>query len=449
MAYQSSSGLPMERASKIAHMKLIKDDTVIELLQSFNSDETPKRPSPMNNIPEIDLTQSSEIKHIVTVDGGLSIIPNPIKRNKAVAFIQVGTCLLHLEDIDRMKADPMMDPRDVSTMLKKVGYRPAVIPLAGIHKPHMTVKESIRHCINSILSAPYSNLYWVLEFIIHRQWMGKDSINEKPNMSCYKCSKNFELPRNKQLFNCPHCNHEHFLSDYLQIANSGSEDWSREDHATAMMSVLEHLSILEIPAICVLENKTDSLKEFLFVKDGPLLLRAALSRLVEPIRDFLQWLKNQRVNINLVGIEKTGDLANFFDEQKHCFSNNEGQYIPGKYFLPDIPFLLEEVSGQTYNADTYRNRVNYGAKVGIALSNRHMVVLNVPTGEFKIKPLIKDLIGFEEIVRTLSRVVSSSYENAIIPLVLANQAVSLSFEPSGTILKQFIDNILSKNSSDN
>lgn len=446
MAYQSSSGLPAERASKIAHMKLIQDETVIELLQSFSSNDAPKKPKSMKISGAVKIDDNFEIKHIVTVDGGLSVVPNPIRRDKAMAFIQVGTCLLKLEDIDKMKADPMMDPRDVSKMLKKVGYRPAVLPLAGIHRPHLTVKESIRHSINSILSPPYSNLYWVLDFIVHRKWMGSDDKKDRPSMHCYECSKEFELPKGL-LFNCPFCNHEHFLSDYLQIANSGSDDWSREDSAKAMMSVMEHLSILEIPAMCVRDNKMDALNKFLFIKDGPLLLRAALSRLIEPIRDFLQWLKNQNVTLHLIGVEKTGDLANFLNEQREIFSNNEGQLMPGRYFIPDIPFLLEEVSGQVFNPQTYRNRVNYGAKVGVALSNRHLIVLNVPTGEFTATPEMSDLIGFKDIVKVLSGLVSSSYDNAIIPLVLANQAVSLSFEPSGSILKDFIDEILSKGSS--
>ena len=351
-----------------------------------------------------------------------------------------------IEDYTRISAYDGRDGRDLGDILKKVSYRPAVLPLAGVHRPHMTVKESIRHSINSILTPPYSNLYGVLEFLVFRQWLDQSKVTDFPKMDCYACGKEMKLPRGRQIFECPNpsCKHEHFLSDYLQIAQTGSDDWSKEDAATAMMSVMEHLSILEIPVKCVKESRCDALKQFLFIKDGPLLLRAALSRLVEPIRDFIQWLKEQGVGFYLVGVEKSGDFANFINEQKDIFADSEGNLLTGSYFIPSVKFLLEEVSGQTYNPATYRNRVHYGAKVGVALSERHLVVLNVPTGNFLTDPTCADLIGFDNIVCVLKGLVSASYSNAIIPLVLANQAVSLSYEPSGSILTQFVDDILDK-----
>lgn len=446
MAYQSSSGLPMEKASKIAHMEIIKDESIIELLQAFRSTDLPPLGPHAPSSGVIDTSIPSAIKYVVTIDGGLSVVPNPIRREKALAFIQVGTCLLKLADIDRMKAEPMMDPRELGEILKKVAYRPAVLPLAGISRPHMTVKETIRHNVNSILSPPYSNLYWILEFLLFRQWLPESEIVDKPALNCYECGTQIEIPRNKRVFRCtnPSCKHEHFLSDYLQIANSGSEDWSKEDAATAMMSVMEHLAVLEVPIMCIRDKKFKALNEFLFIKDGPLLLRAALSRLVEPIRELFEWLKEKNLTIYLIGVEKTGDFSNYITAQKRIFSDSDGRYIKGTFFLPSIKYLLEEVSGQEYNERSYRNRVNYGAKVGVALSDRHLVVLNVPTGKFTTDPSRVDLIGFEQVVITLCNLVSSNYDNALIPLVLANQAVSLSYEPSGSILEQFLNELLGK-----
>jgi hypothetical protein len=446
MAYNSSSGLPMERASKIAHMEIIRDESIIELLQSFRSMEPPSLSSYAPNSDTVDLSVDSPIKYVVTIDGGLSVVPNPVRRDKALAFIQVGTCFLKLEDIDRMKVDRMMDPRELSDILKKIAYRPAVLPLAGISRPHMTVKETIRHAVNSILSPAYSNQYWILDFLVFRKWLPEEKVEDRPSMDCYACGEQFEIPYGQTIFRCPvnGCKHEHFLSDYLQIANSGSDDWSKEDAAKAMMSVMEHLAALEVPIMCARDNKLEALEQFLFIKDGPLLLRAALSRLVEPIRELIAWINAQGAQLNLIGVEKTGDFSNYIVEHKKLFSDENGDYIPGTYFLPNIRYLLEEVTGQVYNETTYRNRVNYGAKVGVALSRQHLVVLNVPTGQFLTEPKKENLIGFDQTVVALSGLVSSSYENAIIPLILANQAVSISYEPSGTILKQFVDEILSK-----
>ena len=51
------------------------------------------------------------------------------------------------------------------------------------------------------------------------------------------------------------------------------------------------------------------LKRTLFVKDGPLLLRAQLSRLIEPIRAFLKYLKDIGRDIHIVGVVEIGRLG--------------------------------------------------------------------------------------------------------------------------------------------
>ncbi|WP_444936267.1 hypothetical protein ACJJIW_20990 [Microbulbifer sp. JMSA004] len=440
MAYKSSSGLPMERASKIAHMKLIQDDSVIELLQSFHSDEVPVQPAGLEVTGNISPYAEGKncIRYVVTIDGGLSVVPSPVKREKTLAFIQVGTCLLKVDDLNEMQATPMMDPREIQERLNKISYRPTILPLSGVRRPGMSVKHTIRSCINGVLSSAYTNLYPVLEFLLFRKW-DTAAQYKPPSMECYECRATIVVPQRSKLFSCSDCGHEHFLSDYLQIGQEGSEEWSKEDTAYALMAVLETLSLFEIPSYLVSHNRAEELKEILFVKDGPLLLRAALSRLVDPIREFVAWTRDCGFSLHLVGVEKNGDFTNFFSEHKGVFTNQ------GDFFLPTVQFLVEEVSGRQFDTETYRNRVNYGAKVAIKLGGHHHVVLNVPTGEFCTNPMPADLIGFNRIVRALFTLLSSRYENALIPLVLANEAVSLSREPSSGILKDFVDKMIPEN----
>ena len=175
----------------------------------------------------------------------------------------------------------------------------------------------------------------------------------------------------------------------------------------------------------------------LFIKDGPLLLRAQLS-LVEPIRDFLQYVHGKGWPLHLVGVEKSGD---FVDYLKNQTSNPRPRDT-----LPDVRFLVEEINGATMSAN-YRNRVSYGAKVALRAGPDHIIALNVPTGEFKLNPCVADLLGFEESVRALSEVLSYRYPNAIIPLVLANSTVSIARKPSGAILQAFADHLMAGNTA--
>ena len=59
------------------------------------------------------------------------------------------------------------------------------------------------------------------------------------------------------------------------------------------------------------------LEKTLFIKDGPLMLRAQLARLVEPIRDYLCFLRDRRIRVNIVGIEKNGVMVDLVNEFKN------------------------------------------------------------------------------------------------------------------------------------
>ncbi len=115
--------------------------------------------------------------------------------------------------------------------------------------------------------------------------------------------------------------------------------------------------------------------------------------------------------------------------------------LPGDYFLPSIEFLVEEVHGSEMQQN-YRNRVSYGTKVAARLGTNHLVILDVPTGEFVSEPKPTDLVGFADSVRILSRLLSHRYENALVPLVLINSMVSIARSPSSTILETFAVNLM-------
>jgi hypothetical protein len=178
------------------------------------------------------------------------------------------------------------------------------------------------------------------------------------------------------------------------------------------------------------------LKTTLFVKDGPLLLRAALSRLIEPIRAFLVHLHGQGREVHLVGIEKTGALVDHTPLIASVLKE------PGDYFLPSVRYLHERIQGVPFVEATYRNRVQYGSKIVIRLGPNHVIACNVPTGEFLLNPSESDLYGLQESMGLLSELLSYSYENALVPIVLANQHASIAFQPASAILADFASRVL-------
>lgn len=76
--------------------------------------------------------------------------------------------------------------------------------------------------------------------------------------------------------------------------------------------------------------------------------------------------------------------------------------------------------------------------------NISVMVLNIPTGDYKSDPKENDLIGFERIMATLPSIISNRFEGAIYPIELANGIASLSSYPSTKVLEIFATNMRKK-----
>jgi hypothetical protein len=437
MSY-AKNGFPIEPASKIGQLRIINDPVLQGLIKSFEASGPSACASLISVSGHVDLASESAIRRIVVIDGGEALIPNPIRRERALGFVSAAALLLRMEDYEKLAGDPMADPRDVSRQLEnKLWYKPTALPLSGVGMPGMNVREALRAVVNSTLSHANTGLIDTLKFLVYREWLPTwPEKEDPPSMDCLSCTERITLPHKDHAlsFACPVCSHQHYLSDYLGICEV-AEDFGRESTVSNLRNVLEALMLFHF--IRKYRQEHEELRKTLFIKDGPLLLRAQLSRLVEPIRGLIDYLRDSGVTLHVVGVEKNGPLVAIVDE----FRNTLKQ--PGDFFIASTRFLIEEVAGSEM-PDNYRNRVLYGAKVAVRLGPDHVVVLNVPTGQFITSPEASDLIGLSETVRILSRLVSYRYPNALVPLVLVNSMASIAQSPSATILETFAAELMGK-----
>lgn len=427
----AKDGYPTELANKVGHVKLIQDPLIQNIIEAFEDWTKPGQGVLPPVTGKLDLTGECQITQVITVDGGHQAVPNIARPERQVGFVQVAAQLIKMETIEFLRANPMVDPREVRGSLSRYTHHTlAALPLTGIHLPNLTVKQSLREAIHRFLS--HYELYDALAYLVYRQWQEK--LEDPPSMKCLNCGTFIELPRNALQFECHNCSEIHKLSDYLGLCDEDAEDRPRAEAVSNLRSVLEALVLFSF--LIKFREREAIMKHTLFLLDGPLILRAQLSRLIEPIRDLIKDQRNKGHELFLVGVEKTGELRSFADSYTGMLEK------AGDYFLPSTKFITEEIHGRSFNAATYRNRVNYGAKTIVRLGPDHVIVLNVPTGDYEIDPQPDNLFGFEQTAQTLARLLSYSHDNALIPLIMANTEASISNQPSGGILAQFVDRIL-------
>jgi len=434
MAY-GKDGYPTELANKVGHVKLIQDPMIQRMIEAFED----SRPSPSGTYPNptgcVEIPGDCPIKRVVTIDGGHQAVPNMVRPERQAGFVQVAVQLIKMETLQYLRDHPMADPRDVQGIFSRFTHHiHAVIPLTGINIPGLTVRDSIREAVHRFVK--HYELYPALSYLVYRTWESHPA--ESPSMECLSCGQLFELPRFALAFSCSRCGHEHKLSDYLGLCDQDSPDRSTAETVSNLRAVLEALALFSL--IVKFRDRDDVMGDTLFLLDGPLILRAQLSRLVEPIRALVDDRRTAGSPIYLVGVEKSGEFRNFADSYGPSLKTS------GEYFIPDARFIVEEINGRSFTAATYRNRVNYGAKVVTRLGPHHVMAIDVPTGGFLPSPCPENLVGLEGIVRCLSQLLSYGYPNALMPIILANSAASISNQPSGGILAQFVDRLLNGDS---
>jgi len=434
MPYRAGARLPMERASKLGHLDVLKSPLVQKLCWSFEDSTPANPPSSMVWLP---LPYGEPLQIVFSVDGSFQVITGTTPPYKALAFVK--TALFRLDQPALATIDPESPhPYALRDILKDSAlYHATVFPMRHVVVPGMTVYDAVRHIIYESLrdaqldGEPLETLKW----IAYEKWDGQKKA--LPPFECPHCGlQNATLPYDAEKGTCPDCGEELLITDMLGFHLEMAPDAAPDSVARDYMSIHETL-LLFTGVRYYWEYNREALRKCLFVKDGPLSIRAQYSKLVNPIRRFLSMACNAGFPIYIVGQEKSGAFADHLELI--------GEHAPiESLFIPSHQYIREQIQHRPARGAPYGRDTNYGAKVFVRLSERHKMVLNIPTGKFMQDPGVENLIGAPRIFATLPKLLSSRYEDGLLPIELANAVASLSTYPSVQILTMFAETAMKK-----
>jgi hypothetical protein len=430
MPYRVGERLPGERASHLGHLEVLKSELVNKLVQNF--EESFKNKITSKDVWKLIPNDGSPLPLVFGIDGSMQPIESETPPYKRLAFVK--TALLRIDQfalskIDKESPHPLA-LRDI--LADSALYHATVFPLRHVSIPGQSTYHAIRGIIfeslkdSSLEGEPMETLKW----IVYEKWAGKQK--QLPLFECPHCEKTVAtLPYDAETGKCPECNGDLFLTDMLGFHQEMAPDSAPDTIATSYMSIHEVL-LLFTGIRYYWEKNKDVLAKCLFVKDGPLTIRAQYSKLVAPIRRFLSYAREQGYPIHIIGQEKSGR----FYEHLELIGRNARE---GHIFIPNNQYIKEKIQNRPNTGAPYGKDTNYGAKVFVKLSNYHQMVLNIPTGEFVENPALSNLIGANNIFATLPTILSNRFEGALLPVELANGIASLSTYPSAQILKIFAE----------
>jgi len=231
---------------------------------------------------------------------------------------------------------------------------------------------------------------------------------------------------------CPPCGRTIYLADALRLYERIDEDLGASGIVAYLLTTLEQLVLVHLIR-SVWQMKPQLLKQILFVKDGPLAFFGVTAPLHKPMRSLLEFLGTQdsgKPLVNMIGLEKSGPFV------EHAVLI-EPLLKPGDCLLLNNDYIYRHIQPGDPAEQSFGRNTYYGAKSIFKSASGDTYVATIPTGAYKAKPVFGDLFNGSEVFDVTGRLRCSMYDNALVPIVLANRLVSLADVPSSEILARF------------
>jgi hypothetical protein len=431
-----------ESASKLGHLTLIESPWVRDLVAGF--ERAPGLTGDPARTPwqAFDPSAAAWLPRVWAVDGSFVPVHSTDVPPREVAFVKTALVLLDREQLAGI--DPHFPhPLDLRDAMAESGlFHATAFPLRHVRTSLGNNYTAVRNIISdSIRMEQDGAFYETLKWLAYRKWAPNPC--RSPNFQCPHCGEEIAdgLDPDADEGPCPHCGDEVLLTDIPGFHQAMGEDAAPSSVAGDYMLVMEHLMLFTPVRLAWNSSDPNLVKETLFLKDGPLALRAQYSKLVEPIRDFLEHAKKVGRPVHIVGQEKTGAFVDHLSEiSRFAPPHDQGQ--PPTVAVLSHDFVRREVQRMPERAYPYGLKTNWGEKAYVKLDPSTTMVLSVPTGKYSERgsfPARTDLIGFDRILATLRGLVSRRFEGGLYPIELANGIASLSSYPSAKVLQRFLE----------
>jgi len=435
MAYSSTGRRPFEYASKSGHSHVISDPAVQQVLDRC------KLPTMAE---EVDLQRysliphtragSNPIEHVIAIDGGYAEIPvRPQFPSATMAFIQCGALSFSTKDLDGIDAQAFIDPADMGR-LKNIERLKLALPVRTIRlKDETSFSTSVRKTIFDFFRRDIAgrSLAETLKWLIFEEFT---SNVEWSLASCPLCkTRDIEL-RGSDFdtgftTTCPACKGDLFITDVLRLHEAIDEELGAGGILGYLVTTIEQvLAVHFVKAL--LEIKPSVLKEVIFIKDGPLAFFGQTANLHKPMRSLVGYLF-QKHNLFMAGVEKSGSFVEHAAQIAALMKPSQVLLLSNEYIYKYI------IPGKADASNAYGRTTYYGNKVIFKSRTEGMHVVTLPMSEVLVTPTEKDIRNLHSVLQIIERMRCDMYDNALLPVALANKLVSLSDHPSAKILERF------------
>lgn len=437
MAYASKRGRrPAEYASKSAHSQVINDPSVRDFLKKC---ALPKRAEEVSLSGHAELpfepVTYNPIRHVIAIDGGYDeVVVRSEFPSSTMCFFQFGALIFSVEDLESLEEQPFIDPDDMSK-LKRIQRLKLALPVRNItFKEESTLTHSVRRAVYEFFRQKMDDerLIDTLSWFIFQEYGPK--VSAWTLASCPVCdAPNVQLRRSEMTsdstFSCDDCGGEIYLTDVFRLHEAVDDELGAGGILGYVTTTIEQIILVHLIRL-ILKTKPALLGQILFIKDGPLAFFGQTANMHRPMRELVKHLLDHNT-LYLAGLEKSGAFVDHADEITDKLE-------PGTVLILDNDYIYRYVlPGKADPANPYGRTTYYSNKLIFKTRGGQVYVASVPTREILAHPTEDDLENLPEILTNIEKLRCDMYDNALVPVALANKLVSLANHPSSRILQKF------------
>lgn len=437
MGYTSRRGKrPNENASKSAHSHVINDVSVQEFLAGC---DLPKRGADVSlssarNLPYKPVLDNP-IRHVIAVDGGYQeVIVQTEFPSATICFFQIGALIFSVDDLNDIDKQAFIDPDDMAK-LKHIQRLKFTMPVRNVtKKTESTLTASVRRALYDFFRQKMDDgsLMDTLQWFIFHEYGTPEP--QWTLASCPICART-KIPlvlRNMKAdytFTCEHCTCEILLTDVFRLHEVIDDDLGAGGILGYVTTTVEQLVLVHLIRV-ILKTKPALMEQILFIKDGPLAFFGQTANMHKPMRDLVNFLF-ARHNLYLAGLEKSGAFVEHADEIAEKLDRSSVLLLDNDYIYKYI------TPGKADPNNAYGQTSYYSNKIIFKTATGGMHVASLPTLDILANPVEGDFHNLWAILTNLEKLKCDMYDNALIPVALANKLVSLANHPSSRILQKF------------
>ena len=437
MAYKQGKR-PAEYASKSSHSQIIKDASVQSFLENG---QIPQKAQNVNLAESISLlfkpVKNNPIEHIVAIDGGYEeIAVQDDFPSSTICFFQFGALIFAVDDLEQLENQDFIDPEDMAK-LKQIQRLKFTMPVKNfIYKQEPTLIHSVRKAVYEFFVQKLDDEDTLIETL---KWFIYQEYDEPKKTwilsNCPSCGET-KIPLNQEeisidyLTACNHCGAPIYLTDVFRLHEVIDDQLGAGGVLGYVMTTFEQILLVHIIRL-LLKLKPALIEKVLFIKDGPLAFFGQTANMHKPMRELVNYLFENH-NLFLAGLEKSGAFVEHADQISKKLKD-------GTILLIDNEYIYKYITpGKADPNEPYGRTSYYSNKLIFKTRNGGMFVVSLPTKDVLAYPKATDFKNLDSILTNIEKLKCDMYDNALLPVALANKLVSLSQFPSSRILQRFV-----------